>query len=113
MGGTGGVQDSYELDYFRISLREAAVKLNEIAPHEATIVVTRSAGLFVKYSRPDLVVDKVINSILNLKDGYDYAVQLAHGENWDTYPNGKDLIIIERDGAVLATVKTLKNANSK
>ena len=45
VGGTRGAQDRYELDYFRISLREAAVELNEIAPHEATIVVTRSAGV--------------------------------------------------------------------
>jgi hypothetical protein len=113
VGGLAGAHDRYELDYMRISLREAAIELNKIAPREATIVVTRSAGLFVRYTRPDLVVDKIINSILNLKDGYDYAVQLARGKNWDIYPNGMNVVIIERDGAVLATAKTPKNAEVK
>jgi len=113
VGGTMGAQDHYELDYFRISLREVALELNEIAPQGATVVVTRSAGLFVKYTRPDLVVDKIINSILNLGDGYDYAVQLAHGQNWDIYPDAKNVIIIERAGAVLATAKDMKNVSIK
>jgi len=113
VGGTAGAQDRYELDYFRISLREVALELNEIAPKGATVVVTRSAGLFVKYTRPDLVVDKIINSILNLGDGYDYAVQLVHGQNWDIYPDFKNVIIIERAGAVLATAKAMKNSDVK
>ena len=113
VGGPAGGQNRYELDYLRISLREVALELNEIAPRGATIVVTRSAGLFVRYARPDLVVDKIINSILDLNDGYDYAVQLARGQNWDRYPDSKNVVIIERDGAVLATAKAMKNASVK
>ena len=101
--------DRFELDYMRITLRELALGLNEIAPPGSTVVVTKSAGLFSQYSRPDLVIDKNINSILNLKDQYDYAVQLAFGRKWDIYPNGKNIIVIERDGAVLATAKDMQN----
>ena len=113
VGGPAGARNRYELDYWRISLREAAIELNELAPHEATIIVTRSAGLFARYARPDLVIDKVINSILGLDSGYDYVVQLARGKAWDRYPELQDVVIIERDGAVLATAKAPKNAGVK
>ena len=105
--------DQFELDYMRIALRELALDLNEIAPQGSTVVVTKSAGLFTQYSRPDLVIDKNINSILNLKDKYDYSVQLAFGRKWDIYPNGKTIIIIQRDGAVLGTAKDMQNSNNK
>ena len=113
VGGPAGARNRYELDYWRISLREAAIELNELAPQEATIIVTRSAGLFARYARPDLVIDKVINSILGLDSGYDYIVQLARGKSWDRYPELQDVVIIERDGAVLATAKAPKNADVK
>ena len=113
VGGLAGAQNRYELDYWRISLRETAIELNELAPPEATIIVTRSAGLFARYARPDLVIDKVINNILGLDSGYDYVVQLARGKSWDRYPDLQDVVIIERDGAVLATAKAPKNAGVK
>ena len=113
VGGLGGARNRYELDYWRISLREAAIELNELAPHEATIIVTRSAGLFARYARPDLVIDKVINSILGPDSGYDYVVQLARGKAWDRYPELQDVVIIERDGAMLATAKAPKNTGVK
>ncbi len=113
VGGPAGAYNRYELDYWRISLREAALELNELAPQGATIIVTRSAGLFARYARPDLVIDKVINSILGLDSGYDYVVQLARGKSWDRYSELKNVIIIERDGAVLATVKAPKNVSAR
>jgi len=113
VGGPAGARNRYELDYWRISLREAALELNELAPPGATIIVTRSAGLFARYARPDLVVDKIINSILDLNSGYDYVVQLARGKAWDRYPDLKNVVIIERDGAVLVTAKAVKNAGVK
>ena len=113
VGGPAGAQNRYELDYWRISLRETAIELNELAPPEATIIVTRSAGLFARYARPDLVIDKIINSILGPESDYDYVVQLARGKSWDRYPELQDVVIIERDGAVLATAKAPKNAGVK
>jgi hypothetical protein len=109
VGGPAGVRDRYELDYWRISLREAALELNKLAPQGSTIIVTRSAGLFARYSRPDLVVDKVINSILDLSNGYDYVVQVARWQAGDMYPDVENVVLIQRAGAVLATGKYVKN----
>jgi hypothetical protein len=113
VGGPASVRDRYELDYWRISLRAAALELNELAPRGSTVIVTRSAGLFARYARPDLVVDKIINSTVDLNQGYDYLVQVARWQAWDMYPEVKDVVSIERDGAVLATAKSVKNAKTK
>jgi hypothetical protein len=111
VGGLAGARDQYELDYWRISLREMALEMNRIAPSGSTIVVTRSAGLFARYARRDLVVDKVINSILDLNKGYDYMVQVNRWQASDQYPDVKDIVIIERDGTLLATAKDVRNAS--
>jgi hypothetical protein len=113
VGGPAGALNRYELDYWRISLREMALELNKVAQPEAIIVVTRSAGLFARYARPDLIVDKPINSILDLDHGYDYIVQVTRGEIGPMYPEISNLIVIERDGAVLATAKAVTNASMK
>lgn len=110
VGGPAGAVDRYELDYWRISLREAALEMNEIARPGAIIVVTRSAGLFARYARPDLVVDKPVNSILDLSQGYDYIVQVTRGKG-EQYRDVNDLIVIERAGVVLATAKDVKDAS--
>jgi hypothetical protein len=109
VGGPAGAEDRFELDYWRISLREVAFKLNELAPQGAIIVVARSAGLFVEYSRPDLIVDKAIDSTLDLSEGYDYLVQVSRWKRWGLFPDVSDTIRIEREGAVLATAKDVRN----
>ena len=113
VGGTANVHNRYELDYWRLSLREVALELNKIAPYGSTILVTDGAGIFVRYARPDLVVDKPINSILDPNEGYDYIVQLSRWEVWEQYPDVKNVVTIERNGAVLATAKALKNVSVK
>jgi hypothetical protein len=113
VGGPAGAIERYETDYWRISLREMALELNEIAPSGSIIVVTRSAGLFARYARPDLVVDKPVNSILDLGSGYDYIIQVTRGEGGELYPEIDNLIVIERDGAVLATAKYVKDVSGK
>jgi hypothetical protein len=111
VGGVAGAIERYETDYWRISLREMALELNEIAPPGSIIVVTRSAGLFVRYARPDLIVDKPVNSILDLGSGYDYIIQVTRGKGGELYPEIDNLIVIERDGAVLATAKYVKDVS--
>jgi hypothetical protein len=113
VGGPAGALHRYELDYWRISLREMALKMNEVARPGAVIVITRSAGLFARYARPDLIMDKPINSILDLSSGYDYVVQVTRGKGGDIYPEVEELIVIERDGAVLATAKDVKDVSKK
>jgi 4-amino-4-deoxy-L-arabinose transferase-like glycosyltransferase len=113
VGGSAGAADRYELDYWRISLREMALELNKVAAPESLIVVTRSAGLLARYTRPDLIVDKPINSILDLEHGYDYLVHVARGEGGDLYPEVESLITIERDGTVLVTAKYVRGISGK
>jgi 4-amino-4-deoxy-L-arabinose transferase-like glycosyltransferase len=113
VGGPAGAQNRFELDYWRISLREMALEMNEIAPPGSIIVVTRSAGLFARYARPDLVVDKPINSILDLSKGYDYLVQLSRWDRWEEYPEAANVVVVERLGAVLATAKDVRHLTRK
>jgi hypothetical protein len=113
VGGSAGAMHRYELDYWRISLREMALELNKVAAPGSLIVVTRSAGLLARYARPDLIVDKPINSILDLDHGYDYIVQVTRGEGGDLYPEVDSLIVIERDGAVLVTAKYVRGVSEK
>jgi hypothetical protein len=113
VGGSAGAMHRYELDYWRISLREMALELNKVAPPGSLIVVTRSAGLLARYTRPDLVIDKPINSILDLDHGYDYIVQVTRGRGGDLYPEVDSLIAIERNGAVLVTAKYVRGVSRK
>ncbi|HLO14025.1 MAG TPA: hypothetical protein VK206_04290, partial [Anaerolineales bacterium] len=113
VGGIAGATDRYELDYWRTSLHEMAIDLNELAPEGAKIIISGSAGLFNRYARPDLVVDTVTSNRYDVNGGYDYAVQIARWQKWDLYPDAKNVVLIERDGAVLATVKAVKNASMK
>ncbi len=113
VGGTAGVQDRFELDYWRTSLREAALRLNELAPQESRIIISGSAGLFNGYARPDLFVETVNSSTQDLNGGYDYSVQLSRWQKWNIYPDAEIVFSIERDGAVLATIRSVHAASYK
>ena len=113
VGGPAGAMHRYELDYWRISLREMAIELNKVAAPGSLIVVTRSAGLLARYTRPDLVIDKPINSILDLDHGYDYIVQVTRSRGGDLYPDVESTIVIEREGAVLVTAKYVRDVSGK
>ena len=110
VGGTAGAANRYELDYWRTTMREAALKLNALAPSKAKIVVGGSSSLFRRYGKPDLVVDTLAQHRYDLNGEYDYAVQLARWQKWEVYPDARIEILIERDGAVLATVRAVRNA---
>lgn len=113
VGGPANVGNRYELDYWRTSLREVALELNQLAPYGAKILVVGTPTAFKMYIRPDLIVEKLNATSYDLNGGYNYGVQLARWEAWDIYPKAKDVIVIKRDGAVLATVKAAKNASFK
>lgn len=110
VGGTASVQDRFELDYWRTALREAAVHLNQVAPAGAKIIISGSAALFNSYARPDLFVETVNSSTQDLDGGYDYSVQLSRWQRWNIYPNAEIEFSIERNGAVLATVRSVRQA---
>ena len=113
VGGPAGALNRYELDYWRTSMRELALELNEVAPEASKIVISGSASLFNRYARPDLIVETVAQTTYDLNGAYDYAVQLARWQNWEIYPQARNIFMIERDGVVLATVKAVKNASLK
>jgi hypothetical protein len=113
VGGPEGVRNRFELDYWRISMRELALELNDVAPEASKIIISGSASLFNRYARPDLIVETVAQSSYDLDGAYDYSVQLARWQNWEIYPQAKNIYVIERDGVVLATVKAVKNASLK
>lgn len=113
VGGPAGARNRYELDYWRISLREVALELNELAPQGATILVIRSPGLFDPYARSDFIIDKLIGSSLDPKEGYDYVVQVTRFEVKEPYPEAKTVVVIERQGAVLATAKEMKDSDGE
>lgn len=113
VGGTSRVQSRFELDYWRTSLREAAVRLNKIAPDGAKIIISGSAGLFNRYARSDFFVETVNSTTQDLNGSFDYSVQLSRWQKWDIYSSANIEFLIERDGAVLATIRSVKNASFK
>jgi hypothetical protein len=113
VGGTASVHNRFELDYWRTSMREVALKLNELTPPEAKIIVAGSSSLFRRYAQPDWVVDTIASNSYDVNGGYDYAVQIIRWQAWEIYPNSKNVLLIERDGAVLATAKAVRNASVK
>lgn len=113
VGGTSSVQDRFELDYWRTSLRESALHLNEFAPHQSKIIISGSAALFNNYARKDLLVETVNSYTQDLDGGYDYSVQLSRWEKWNIYPNAEIAYLIERDGAVIATIRSVRTATYK
>jgi hypothetical protein len=54
-----------------------------------------------------------VNSTLDLSTGYDYIVQVTRWERFDMFPEVENLIVIERDGAVLVTAKDVREASRK
>jgi 4-amino-4-deoxy-L-arabinose transferase-like glycosyltransferase len=113
VGGTARVQDRFELDYWRTSLREAAVRLNEFAPPQSKIIISGSAALFNLYARPDLFVETVNSSTQELNGGYDYSVQLSRWQKWNIYPDAAIEFLIERNGVVVATIRSVRQASNR
>jgi hypothetical protein len=102
-GGVGGAADRFELDYWRTSFREIALWLNQDAAPGAAIITVGASHTFVPYARPDLRVDA--------GGEYDYAIIPS---KWGrAYPDAEVLLTIERDGAVLATVRRIRSTGSE
>jgi hypothetical protein len=60
-----------------------------------------------------LVVETVTQNTYDLNGEYDYAVQLARWQNFEIYPQAETVILIERNGAVMANVKAVRNVPFK
>jgi hypothetical protein len=106
VGGVKGAFRHYELDYWATSYKEAAEYLDEIAKTGAKIGVTGTDLIFKPYARPDLKV-YYFNGV-DTGEGFDYVVISSRANNdLAICPGAKVVKTIERDGAVLASIKKI------
>jgi hypothetical protein len=102
VGGTGGAFRKFELDYWGVSYREAALWLNENAPANANVGGDGPDHLLYVYLRPDLNPQPADQS----GEEYDYFVGTSrYNHDLTLYPDANVVTSIERDGAVLALIK--------
>jgi hypothetical protein len=112
----GGVADAdccFETDYWRTSIRELTLKVNEIAePGERIIFKGASVMIIDQYFRPDLIAEKYQNATFDLNGEYDYALlHPRYEEDEDYYPDAEVVETVERDGVILGVVKKVSGQN--
>lgn len=106
VGGVKGAFRQYELDYWATSYKEAAEYLNEVAPPDSKIGVVGTDLIFKPYARPDLKVS-FFNGV-DVGEGFNYVVVSSRANNdLAICLNAKVIKTIERDGAVLTSVKQI------
>jgi hypothetical protein len=106
VGGTRGAFRNYELDYWGISYKEAAQYINDVAPVGAKVVVLGPLQIFREYSRPDLILSAL--SDVSATAAYDYlVVNSRKNEDRALCRNVEAVKTIERDGAILTTIKRI------
>ena len=98
----------YELDYWATSYKEAAEYLNKEAFPNAAIGVVGSDQIFKPFARPDLKVN-YFNGV-DVGEGFDYVVVTSRANNdLAVCPKAKMVKTIERNGAVLASIKQISS----
>jgi hypothetical protein len=108
VGGVKSAFRHYELDYWATSYKEAAEYLNEVAPTNAKIGVVGTDLIFNPYARPDLEVS-YFNGV-DVNENFDYVVVTSRANNdLGVCPRAKVIKIIEREGAVLASIKHISS----
>ncbi|MGA2820112.1 MAG: hypothetical protein ABSF61_05585 [Anaerolineales bacterium] len=103
VGGEAGAFGNFQFDYWATSYREAAQYINQVAPADATVVVSGSLPVFQDYARPDL-------NLLSLSDlkpdiHYDFIVLSGQGKNTAICRSISPAKTIAREGAVLTVIK--------
>jgi hypothetical protein len=104
VGGTKGVVDRFELDYWATSYREAASEANQIAPPNANVWVDGPAHLFNRFARSDLHIYSPQEA--ERADHYDVVVTLARYDLEKTsFPEVPIVYSVKREGAVFAVIR--------
>jgi hypothetical protein len=107
-GGVKGAFRHYELDYWATSYKEAAEYLNDVAPGNAKIGVIGTDLIFKPYARPDLRV-YFFNGV-DVSEDFDYVVVTSRANNdLAICPGAKVIKTIEREGAILASIKQISS----
>jgi hypothetical protein len=108
VGGTPGAARRFEMDYWRTSYRELALQANQWASQDASIFVSGVPFSFTPYARPDLTIEYKIDPAVS--QHFEYA---ALTSRWNSdermFPEAKVVFSVERDGAVLAVLKYVKD----
>jgi hypothetical protein len=107
-GGVKGAYRNYELDYWATSYKEAAEYLNMAAPSGAKIGVVGTDLNFKPYARPDLQIT-YFNGV-DASEDLDYVVITSRESNdLAICPGAKIVRTIERDGAILTSIKQISS----
>ena len=105
VGGTGGAFRRFEMDYWRISYRELALEVNQIADNGATVGIVGDST-FLPYARTDLIIIRNKDAKLDISGGY--AVLTSRWNSDTLYPDAQTIKSIERDGAIFAVLKYIE-----
>lgn len=104
VGGEAGAFRRFDLDYWAVSYREAALYINQVAPVDATVVLTDPLPVFEDYARQDLEV--VPLSKLNPGIHYDFVVlNTRKNQDISVCPSVAPVKTIARNGAILTIIK--------
>jgi hypothetical protein len=113
VGGVEGASCCYEMDYWRTSMRQLALAVNEIAePGDRIVFKGASVMIIDQYFRPDLVVEKFQDATFDLNGDYNYALlHPRYEEDEYFYPDAEIVITVESNGVILGVVKDVSNQN--
>ena len=110
VGSVKGAACCFETDYWRTSMREMVLKVNDLAePGEKIIFKGASVMIIDHYFRPDLIAEKYQHATYDLNGDYDYAILHPRYEEADYYyPDAEIIATVELDGVVLGVIKEVK-----
>jgi hypothetical protein len=101
VGGVPGAYQQYDMDYWDISFREAALYLNETAPKNAHVIVAGPSNNLQDYLRPDIY----LVAPHNIEKGTDYSFLVTDNRLFVICKNIKPVKTIGRDGAIFAFIR--------
>lgn len=109
IGGVNPASHRYEIDYWAVSVKEAALYLNEAAPLNSTILACAPPFTLDLYLRADLKVTACEAGQIPPAIQYDYYIASGHGFITKLYyPQAKVVFSVDRENTPLTVVKSLK-----
>jgi hypothetical protein len=104
VGGVRGAFRVFELDYWRLTFKEAQTYINQTAPGNANIFVGDAKASAQTFARPDLIFNAFGGRKVNWEE-YDYIV-ISTSENSDEkFAEFPTVFAVERDGVPLVLIK--------
>jgi hypothetical protein len=108
VGGLRGAFRFYEMDFWAVSYREAALYLNQNASNKARVIVWGPDQIVKHNARPDLRVEKYREDGSYPIDSPAYAVLLTRRDkDIELFPQAEIVFQVGRQGAIFCVVKRL------